>query len=116
MIRHLRELGHDVVDLREQGLSRMPDADIMKKAREEDRIILTFDLDFGELLAQAGTSGPSVVLFRLGPIQVSAILNRVVEVLQQEAQALQQGAIVVVEKFRLRVRKLPIDKPAGEPT
>lgn len=47
----LREAGHDAVHLREQGLQRLPDAEILLKARQEDRIILTMDLDFGTLLA-----------------------------------------------------------------
>lgn len=35
------------------------------KARDENRTIITFDLDFGDLLAAAGIHLPSVVIFRL---------------------------------------------------
>lgn len=47
----LRHLSHDVVHLRDQGLIRMEDPDIVKKAKQEGRIVLTFDLDFGEIMA-----------------------------------------------------------------
>ena len=49
----LREHGHDAVHLQEQELGRMSDGDILAKARGEERVLLTHDLDFGELLAVA---------------------------------------------------------------
>ena len=42
----LREAGHDAVHLREEGLIRLPDPDIVAKAAQEHRVVLTFDLDF----------------------------------------------------------------------
>jgi predicted nuclease of predicted toxin-antitoxin system len=50
----LRDVGHDAVHLRDEGLLRMEDSDILVKARSEDRVVLTFDLDFGDLLAASG--------------------------------------------------------------
>ncbi len=47
----LRNQGHDLVHLREQGLQRLADEDILMKAKTEERIILTMDLDFTNLLA-----------------------------------------------------------------
>jgi len=37
----------------------MPDPDIPAKARLEDRVLLTFDLDFGDLLAASGRTFPA---------------------------------------------------------
>ncbi len=45
----LRNQGHDAVHLREQKLQRTPDAEIFRRAVAEDRCVLTFDLDFGEI-------------------------------------------------------------------
>ena len=50
----LRQRGYDAVHLVEQKLNRMVDGDILQKARQENRIVLTNDLDFGELLAASG--------------------------------------------------------------
>ncbi|WP_413201402.1 DUF5615 family PIN-like protein, partial [Nostoc piscinale] len=47
----LRSGGHDVVHLRDEGLQRLPDNEILVKARTEGRILLTVDLDFAQLLA-----------------------------------------------------------------
>lgn len=47
----LREQGYDAIHLRDEGLQRLPDREIFGKAVAEDRVILTFDLDFGEIAA-----------------------------------------------------------------
>jgi predicted nuclease of predicted toxin-antitoxin system len=61
----LRAANHDAVHLRDEGLIRLPDPDIVRKALAEGRIVLTFDLDFGDILAIARGEAPSVVIFRL---------------------------------------------------
>jgi predicted nuclease of predicted toxin-antitoxin system len=48
---HLRQQGHDAVHLRDQGLQRLADEEIITKANAEDRVILTHDLDFGRIIA-----------------------------------------------------------------
>jgi hypothetical protein len=50
-VQELAGAGHDAVHLRHLGLQRLPDNEILAKARGERRIVLTFDLDFGDLLA-----------------------------------------------------------------
>ena len=107
----LRTEGHDAVHLREQRLHRLPDADVFAKAIAEQRIILTFDLDFGEILAHAGAAVVSVILFRLNNTRTPFVQQRLAAVLAADAAALQQGAIIVVEDGRHRVRDLPIAQP-----
>ena len=43
----LRDNGHDAVHVRELGLQRASDAEILRKAAEDTRVVLTMDLDFG---------------------------------------------------------------------
>lgn len=104
----LRSGGHDVVHLREEGLQTLPNGDIFEKAAREHRIVLTFDLDFGEILAASGKQIVSVVLFRLRNTRALFVIQRMDAVLAQSSNDLIQGAIVVVEDGRHRVRKLPI--------
>jgi len=47
-VEFLRDLGHDAVHLHELGLERLPDSQVLRKARNEKRILLTHDLDFAE--------------------------------------------------------------------
>jgi predicted nuclease of predicted toxin-antitoxin system len=49
VIEWLRAAGHDAVHFRDEGLQRLPNADIFQKVFDEQRIVLTFDFDFGEI-------------------------------------------------------------------
>jgi predicted nuclease of predicted toxin-antitoxin system len=104
----LQQRGHDVVHLREQGLQRLPNGQIFDKAAAEGRIILTFDLDFGELLALAGGKIVSVMLFRLNDTSTNFVIRRLEAVLADSSDALAAGAIVVVDDGRHRIRRLPL--------
>lgn len=68
-IRWLREQGYDAVHLRDEGLERLPDNAIMQKARDEGRVVMTFDLDFQTCWRSAFTmlraSSSSVYIMRL---------------------------------------------------
>jgi len=108
VVEWLRNNGHDAKHLREEGLHRMPNGEIFKKAIHENRIIITFDLDFGEIVALSKGKKTSVILFRLHNTRTSHLLNRLSVVLQNSARALEEGAVVVVEESRHRVRYLPL--------
>jgi len=104
----LRQLGHDVLHLRDRGLQKLPDDEILDLARLEQRIILTIDLDFAQLLAVSKQALPSVILFRLGNENYDEINQRLSEVLNNCQQVLETGAIVSVNNGNFRVKKLPI--------
>lgn len=104
----LRSVGYDVVHLREQGLQKLPDHEILIKACAEERIILTIDLDFAQLLAVSGDSLPSVILFRLGNENYHLINQCLTEILSQCQEDLEAGAIISVNNETFRVRRLPI--------
>jgi predicted nuclease of predicted toxin-antitoxin system len=72
--------------------------------------VLTFDLDFGEILAGSGGQIVSVILFRLRNTRTDHVIQRLAVVLTQSSNELTQGAIVVVEDGRYRVRRLPIGR------
>lgn len=104
----LRQIGEEAIHLREEGLQRLPDSDILEKAKREQRVVLTFDLDFGDLLAAGGGGTPSVVLFRLRNQTPDSVTPRLISVLKACRVDLERGAIVIVEDDRYRLRRLPI--------
>jgi predicted nuclease of predicted toxin-antitoxin system len=108
IVEWLRSEGHEVSHLREEGLHRLPNGEIFAKAAAEHRILLTFDLDFGEILALSGGRVVSVILFRLHNTRTPHVIERLRMVLEESASALKQGAIVVVEEARHRVPRLPL--------
>ncbi len=64
----LRAAGHDVVWIHEDAPG-IKDPEVMARARAEDRVLLTFDKDFGELVFHLGEKASNgIVLFRImGP-------------------------------------------------
>jgi len=104
----LREHGHEPIHLRDQGLQRLPNGEIFTKAISENRVILTFDLDFGEIAALARGRNASVVVFRLHNTRTTHALERLASVLPDCSSILEKGAVVVVEENRHRVRPLPV--------
>jgi predicted nuclease of predicted toxin-antitoxin system len=74
-VRFLREKGDDVVYAAEIMIGASDEV-ILQTAVEQDRVVLTFDRDFGELaFHQRRPSAPGVVLFRLGQISPDQMLS-----------------------------------------
>ena len=107
VVEWLRHEGHDVHHLRDENLHRLGDREIFAKAARETRTVLTFDLDFGEILALSGDQTVSVVLFRLRNARTPHVIERLRTVIHDCGGVLGEGAIVVVEESRHRVRRLP---------
>ena len=107
-VRRLCEQGHDATHLRKQGQERLSDSAILDKARDEGRVVLTFDLDFGDLMATGCHSFPSVVIFRIHDETPASVTPRLLEVIALRRKALEDGAIVIVEEARHRMRRLPL--------
>lgn len=103
----LRSAGHDVVHVLDLGLLGRPDAEVMAAAVAEDRVLVSADTDFGELLASGGASLPSLILLRRrhdAAGQAASILGALPDV----EVSLMEGAVVVITADRVRVRDLPI--------
>jgi len=106
----LRDLGYETVHLHEEGLDQLPDPDILRKARREEYVLLTSDLDFGELLAHSGEALSSVVIFRLSNMRPESINLHLAEVIEHFGTDLERGVIASVTDRRIRVRPLPIER------
>ena len=80
----LRDDGHDVIAVAEDA-PRLPDPEVLAWAVREDRILATFDTDFGELIYHLGLpSPPAVVLFRLSNLSGLELIRLVVRTLLEE--------------------------------
>ena len=97
----LTRLGHDAIHVRALEMHRAQDRELVDYARSEGRVIVTFDLDFGDILALGVLDRPSVILLRLSD-------GRLGTVVAEQAAALESGALILVEDVRYRVRKLPV--------
>lgn len=106
----LRRLGYDAVHLLDEGLGQLPDPEILKKARLEERILLTHDLGFGELVAASGTQLPSVIIFRLNNMKPERVNRYLHEIIIKHHGALTQGVVISVSEGKIRAHYLPLRK------
>ena len=108
----LRNKGFDAVHLYEQGLYKLPDNEILNKAVNENRILLTVDLDFARLVSAVEADNlPTVVIFRLVDQRPKNMQNRLEALLPVILQNIRQGDYVFsVSEKNVRIRKLPIKR------
>lgn len=94
------------------GLDRAPDAEIITRALLESRTIVTADLDYPRLLAITQATAPSLILFRDGEWSEADVRGRFGDVLAALTENDIRDSVVVVERDRIRRRRLPL-KPGG---
>lgn len=80
----------------------------MRWAAAEKCIIVTHDLDFGDLLAYVGATSPSVIIIRSDDTANETILPPLLMVLQENEYALRAGCLISMTTTSARVRSLPI--------
>ena len=107
----LREGGHEAAHWRDIGDWHASDKAILDFARERGAVVLTQDLDFGDILAATNADSPSVVLLRADNLSVQAGAPKVLAAIAAHEQALLAGALTSIDTQRARLRWLPI-RPA----
>lgn len=105
--RALTALGHDVRSARGEH-ARTSDEALLALAYEEDRVLVTEDKDFGELVYLRGLPHPCVV--RLVGLRVGERIDALRDLVERHESALQGGAIVVVTRKRVRIRSAGLVK------
>lgn len=104
----LRALGLDIVRINEILPATASDEAIVARAVEDERAILTQDLDFSALVALAGKKAPSLILLRFASSRVEYVNAVLEKILPSVAKDVLEGAVVTVEDQRIRRRRLPI--------
>jgi predicted nuclease of predicted toxin-antitoxin system len=104
----LKGEAHDAVHVAALGLHRATDTEIIARAVDERRTIVTADLDYPRLLALAHAEGPSLILFRGGDWSETELTARMQQLLGRFSETEIAGSVLVVSRDRLRRRFLPI--------
>ena len=101
----MRARGYDVVWIRTDAPGSK-DRDILQRAETENRVLVTFDKDFGEMafrLKLLASSG--VILFRITAPSPQNVVQKVLAALASRTDWF--GHFSVVEDSRIRMRMLP---------
>lgn len=100
--------GHDAAHASTLGLARASDAEILARAAQDMRIVVTADLDYPRLLALAAAAGPGLILFRRGDWSEADVIARMQQLLDNLSEGDVTRSIIVIERGRVRRRRLPI--------
>jgi predicted nuclease of predicted toxin-antitoxin system len=105
----LEGAGHDAAHVRDYNMQAAADEEILVRAQQEERVVVSADTDFGTLLATRRERAPSIILFRHGtqrrPERQAEILLSNLEAIKAD---LVTGSVIVIEPSRIRVRSLPL--------
>jgi len=104
----LREAGIDTVHVGEVGCADADDAAILQKAQGEKRTVVTLDADFHALLALSRATLPSVIRIRMEGLYGEQAADLIKTVLAHCSDDLERGAMVTVQRKRIRIRRLPL--------
>ena len=107
-VAHLRQQGWDILRVSQVLPMDAEDSEILEFARQQNRVVVTQDLDFSSLLALGGYAKPSLITFRLLVSDPETITRKLLAIVPQIEDALEEGCAVTINDLTARVRRLPI--------
>lgn len=103
--RVLRRLRMNVTDVRDVLRAEAGDREVFKLARRENRVLVTRDLGFSNILLYPPKTHPGIIIIRTRPMKPSQ-LNRVLELfLKNIPRKSIRHCLIILEQHRFRIRK-----------
>ena len=107
LIPHLRQLGHDVTAVSQNYPHGMADEDVLALARQEKRILIVADRDFGELIFNQRLTQEGVIFFRLPGASLQTKIDHLNRALEEHTHELERAEFLVVSPGQIRVAGHP---------
>jgi predicted nuclease of predicted toxin-antitoxin system len=104
----LQKQGYEIIRSSDVLPNNAPDINILEFARTENWVVLTQDLDFSMLVALSRYSQPSLITLRLSSAKPDFVTQKLLDVLPQIEEALQEGSAITIQDENIRIRKLPV--------
>ena len=98
----IRTTQHDAAFVRDIDI-RLPDSTILQLAAQQNRLVVTMDKDFGELVYRSGRRHRGVLLLRLEDQSASVSVPILKEILQNHSARI-DSHFSVYQAGRLRIR------------
>ena len=100
----LRELGHDVCTVADEGLLGSPDREVARSAAREERMIFALDIGFADIRDFPPGSHPGIVVFRISDPDLATLLRVIVEFARRSDLNALAGCVVMVGPGGTRIR------------
>ena len=105
IVKALRDSGLDT-DYIADGFSGMADEDVIALANKNERILLTADKDFGELVYRMKLTHKGVILYRLSGYSNTAKALHVKEIIIQHQDKL-ENSFTLINKTIVKIKTIP---------
>lgn len=96
----LQQAGYDAIFAKDLMLS-ISDEEILTKAENEERVVITNDKDFGELVFRLHKTSSGVILLRTLTTDSKKRFDLVKEILHRA-----NGKFIIIKEGQIRIRKL----------
>lgn len=106
VVRALRAAGHDIFDVKEAGGEGTTDETLIRRARRERRVIVSEDLDFGNLSRFPLVRHPGAILIHYTDMRPREVASRLLQFLESVDLRRLHGAVVFLEEGRVQIVKL----------
>lgn len=96
--------GHDCHNVYDEDIAGGSDDQLISICNDEQRILLTLDLDFSDIIRYPPREFSGIVVLRLSRQDVSALLNRLEEILPLLEEMDLSKHLVIINDSRVRLR------------
>ena len=101
----IESLGHNVVDVRDILPPASPDSDVASLALAENRVIITRDQDFANILLYPPEKYPGIIVLKVRAFKPPNI-NRLIEVfLTTNPPEIISHSLIILEPTRFRIKR-----------
>ncbi len=100
----LKTHGHDALSVPDQQMAGQPDVNVTQVCQNEQRALVTLDLDFSDIRTYPPEDYPGIIVLRPAVQNITSLLrlmNRVITLLDQEVLA---GQLWIVDDTKVRIR------------
>jgi len=104
LVAMLRNGGHDAMSVTEQGLGGAMDEQVAERCIDEDRAIVSLDLDFADIRRYPPSIHRGLIVLRLADQQkriITSVFTRVISLIGVEPLV---GRLWIVDEAQVRIR------------
>ena len=105
MVEGLRQMGHDVFDLKEKDLERLSDSELYLLAQDQRRILVTMDKDFSSILLYSPGEHHGIIVVKLYRLKVAKATSLFLNAMNDIKPENIPGNLVIIDPGRTRIRK-----------
>ena len=105
MVDGLRDMGHDVFDVKEKGLENLSDPEIFRLAQKERRILVTMDKDFSNILLYPPGEHQGIIVVKLYRLKVADATRLFLDAMDDIKPEDILGNLVIIDRNKTRIRK-----------